>query len=62
VPLRARVKERIGDILLIETEAGQVSVIPLVSLCDFLSKVNIVLEDPLAERCRGGVKGGKRRK
>ena len=62
MPVKARVKERIGDLLLIETERGQISVIPAASLCDFLSKVNVVLEDPLAERCAGGAGGKRRRK
>lgn len=51
MPVKARIRDRIGDLLLIETERGQISVIPLASLCDFLGKVNIVLDDPLAERC-----------
>ncbi len=62
MPVKARIKERIGDLLLIETEKGQISVIPAVSLCNFLSKVNIVLEDPLAEKCIGGSGGRRRRK
>ncbi len=61
LPVKARIKDRIGDLLLIETERGQISVVPAVSLCDFLSKVNIVLEDPLVEKCSGR-RASKRRK